>query len=689
MKKITYHHVIDIFLLACGIFGLLGGMFNALVFPTFSIYFMILAIGLGSLWYLHEHAFLETRISLSKILLFLLLVSILYVSNWIALIENLINVFNNDYYLSFTSSFQQSNTYIIFQCICIAMISLLVTRWLLHILCHSRRVGLQGGYCLVWIAFPYLIKHHTATLYMYVSLFFILSIYLYKTSLTYLENSGAVMQTVMMVILAGILVLCHFTLESNTAFNRQVVEIFPGLPNFRQQSSHSTGSITQTNHEEMPDVKLPTGDIHLNTSKALEVQATIPFGGFLRGYSMTNYQNNSWTTETPNYITPSLNYYYQALQGDDVNSGPQVQITSLMGHEYQFTPYHVLVENMYFDSYVDTTDAPFSMYIERSDSHKYATVNDDYSRFVHTYYMDVPEETSHMLIQYLEENGYQLDTLISMPDEQKIQVIKELLTKNTTYSLTPGRLPDNRDFVEYFLNESKQGSCTHYATTGTLLLRVLGVPARFTTGYVVSSSDFKENKATVLNNRSHAWIEVFDERYGWHPIEMTPAGNDEQEQLVDVLDRLAQNPTTTPAPDSSTSNPNTSSPQTNSANPDVSKPSKSFVMMVQYGPYVIGGFLAVIGIFGQRKIRFSYKKRKYQRLSLNQRVCYGYQSAKKYMPFTKSMLSLVMKARFSQHTVTSEEVEQFEKVLQVGLQKHYQSLSWYQKWYYTFILAKR
>ena len=99
----------------------------------------------------------------------------------------------------------------------------------------------------------------------------------------------------------------------------------------------------------------------------------------------------------------------------------------------------------------------------------------------------------------------------------------------TEYSLNPGKTPNSRDFVNYFLLENHKGYCTHYATSGVLLARMAEIPARYATGYVIVGDDFNDENIksdgsytiTLKDNRRHAWVEVYLNGYGWVPFEFT------------------------------------------------------------------------------------------------------------------------------------------------------------------------
>ena len=72
------------------------------------------------------------------------------------------------------------------------------------------------------------------------------------------------------------------------------------------------------------------------------------------------------------------------------------------------------------------------------------------------------------------------------------------INDGTTYDLAPGKLPQGKDFVEYFLYENKKGYCTHFASAATVILRAMGVPTRYVEGYVIRSND-AENATSTKN----------------------------------------------------------------------------------------------------------------------------------------------------------------------------------------------
>lgn len=112
-----------------------------------------------------------------------------------------------------------------------------------------------------------------------------------------------------------------------------------------------------------------------------------------------------------------------------------------------------------------------------------------------------------------------------------VAMVQNTLWQNAEYSLDLEPLPYDQDYAEYFLFISGKGYCEHFATAGTLLLRELGVPTRYATGYLVSGNQFSKNpdgtySAEVLDSDAHAWCEVLTEENIWMPQEMTPGHSD-------------------------------------------------------------------------------------------------------------------------------------------------------------------
>lgn len=67
----------------------------------------------------------------------------------------------------------------------------------------------------------------------------------------------------------------------------------------------------------------------------------------------------------------------------------------------------------------------------------------------------------------------------------------------------------------------------HFASAGTMILRQMGVPCRYVSGYCAKEDSFKsgendEDICEVKDSQSHAWVEIYLDDFGWIPVEMTP-----------------------------------------------------------------------------------------------------------------------------------------------------------------------
>ncbi len=106
-------------------------------------------------------------------------------------------------------------------------------------------------------------------------------------------------------------------------------------------------------------------------------------------------------------------------------------------------------------------------------------------------------------------------------DYEKVVTIEQYLRNNYQYSLNTPYIPEGKDFVEYFLFEDTQGYCTYFATSMTVLLRSLNIPARYIEGYVLPDEANDDKIYTVTNQYAHAWVEVYFEGFGWLTFEPT------------------------------------------------------------------------------------------------------------------------------------------------------------------------
>ncbi|MFN8471640.1 MAG: DUF3488 and transglutaminase-like domain-containing protein [Anaerolineae bacterium] len=84
--------------------------------------------------------------------------------------------------------------------------------------------------------------------------------------------------------------------------------------------------------------------------------------------------------------------------------------------------------------------------------------------------------------------------------------------------------PANRDLVDWFLFDLKEGYCDYYASAFNVMARSIGIPARMAAGY--SKGEKIEELGIIRTHEydAHSWPEVFFPKYGW--IEFEPTASD-------------------------------------------------------------------------------------------------------------------------------------------------------------------
>ncbi|MBP3718294.1 MAG: transglutaminase domain-containing protein, partial [Eubacterium sp.] len=159
-------------------------------------------------------------------------------------------------------------------------------------------------------------------------------------------------------------------------------------------------------------------------------------------------------------------------------------------------------------------------------------------------YLDVPRENRKAVDEFIKEAGIQKGTAREVATQ-----IKNYYQDNVPYTIRPGATPWRQDFINYFLQDNKKGYCAHFASAATLILRRMGIPARYCEGYAISLNQVNDNGELVENEKysdhydgynelgetalirvdatdadAHAWVEIYDETEGWIKFEVTPSG---------------------------------------------------------------------------------------------------------------------------------------------------------------------
>ena len=185
----------------------------------------------------------------------------------------------------------------------------------------------------------------------------------------------------------------------------------------------------------------------------------------------------------------------------------------------------------------------------------------NYSPDITDYYLQIPAKVAAKIQTYTQD-------LIANSPQKQVGKNSQPLTSNYAKALylaqylkqhyrlpqdpiALARVPDGEDLASWFLFrcEGKSTSCEtggyadHFATTYTMMLRSIGIPARLAVGFDPGRFNPFTGFYEVANTDAHALTEVYFPDYGWfafdpipgHPL--TPPGVDE-DQTFSALGQL-------------------------------------------------------------------------------------------------------------------------------------------------------
>lgn len=253
---------------------------------------------------------------------------------------------------------------------------------------------------------------------------------------------------------------------------------------------------------------------------------------YLKQKSEGNYIYNGWAT-APEYSellddTYSMDYLVGlALENDGV-SASRLQIHMLENVGYML-PYYLQTGEFVYNvqtsdvRYSGGTDFEYSMYYypySYQDKGSIARVPTAYSGDETTYrnyiknnYLNLPTTTKAYLDKIVSAKGWKTTTV------GIISKIARYVQGAATYNLNYDRSLDSSSDVIIDFLEKKEGVCRHFASAATALYRAVGIPARYTVGFVANAKAGEYVDVTYA--QAHAWVEVYVQNTGWVQIEVT------------------------------------------------------------------------------------------------------------------------------------------------------------------------
>jgi transglutaminase-like putative cysteine protease len=86
---------------------------------------------------------------------------------------------------------------------------------------------------------------------------------------------------------------------------------------------------------------------------------------------------------------------------------------------------------------------------------------------------------------------------------------------------TPGESP-----LAHFLFTRRAGHCEYFASAMTVMLRTLGVPARYVNGFLPGEYNDIGEDYIVRGSDAHSWVEVYFPEFGWMTFDPTPPADE-------------------------------------------------------------------------------------------------------------------------------------------------------------------
>ncbi len=443
----------------------------------------------------------------------------------------------------------------------------------------------------------------------------------------------------------------------------------PSKPTASSQPTH----ITQTEVSAVSDrqVDLETiGPRKDAAGVALMVRAQQTGTVYLRGCSYTVYDGRQWHTAQVSF---SGDAWFPAARGTKPMT---LSLQTLLACDFYYTTYspeelpifsHGSIENPDREkSYKITYLPPLS-----SLSGWESVAVDPASR--PDAYLQLPEETAVAARTYLEQK---LGKLKEYPSAghmwQTADAITALVRQSAVYDMDTAFMPDSReDFAMWFLEESDTGYCVHFATAATVLLRAAGIPARYVTGYLADVQ--ADQLVPVPASSAHAWVECWIDGAGWMLLEPTPAVEQTEPEVTIPTEEPPQTETA-PVQSTGESEPDVTvstlptQPKEDPVPPPMvdAPPAEESNRSANFWWLLVPGVLGVL--VAQWQLRLWRRKKRRRQPDANTCALILWQELSQLSRLLRStpdkaLYLLAQKAKFSQHTLTQQELEQLRQAV--------------------------
>jgi protein-glutamine gamma-glutamyltransferase len=122
-------------------------------------------------------------------------------------------------------------------------------------------------------------------------------------------------------------------------------------------------------------------------------------------------------------------------------------------------------------------------------------------------------------------------TASSKNEYDKASAIRDYLIAHYSYTLDLSG-SHGTDPLANFLFVRRAGHCEYFASAMTVMLRSIGVPARYVTGFLPGEYNDLGGDYIIRQSDAHSWVEVYFPTYGWVTFDPTPPGNENRTGLL-------------------------------------------------------------------------------------------------------------------------------------------------------------
>ena len=233
-------------------------------------------------------------------------------------------------------------------------------------------------------------------------------------------------------------------------------------------------------------------------------------------YAADPFKSQSFTDISEEYFTGYMMYtvdYLNRLKKLEIESVDGTAVLPYYavigdGIEISGTAYKNIGKGEKYEAYyIDEGKLPTS-----GDYLKYEA---EYRDYVWKTYLELDDETEAYMKKFIEKRGFDPD------DPFVIEKVANYMRTSKKYdeNFDPS-LEKEKNIPVAFLRNYESGVCRHFAASATMVYRALGIPARYTVGFV---SDVVANTwTTVRGAQAHAWVEIYVDGFGWKPVDVTP-----------------------------------------------------------------------------------------------------------------------------------------------------------------------